>query len=119
MKAKLNDWYEGLVGSTSTQYAVPIKEEPGWCIIRSKPGKRKKGWKMPESQAEGVRTFKSVLAQASAEYHDEEKRARWEQEYKEWVKKERKRGRDGYHMNGKLVRYLWDYIRIKIGEKGA
>lgn len=99
-------------------YASPLKYEPGWVVIRRKPGPRnpagcRKKWVMPENQAKGVRAFKAMNEAARAAYRDPEQRARLAAEYAAWLKEEKKRGRSGGKMNGKHVRHLWDYTRIR------
>lgn len=126
MKAKLIDWLNTLSGSMGKDfYAVPCPKEPGYCIIRRKPGprnpkgKRKNLWVMSEAQAAPVRTFKTNQAKASAIYHDPAQRAQYEQEYKEWLRDQSRHGKPGNKFHGKAVRWLWDYIRIRVAEESA
>lgn len=123
MKAKLSEWLNSLSGSMGKNYyAVPCPHEPGWCIIRkkpgprNKPGQRKNRWVMPEAQAAPVRAFKQNQAKASAIYNDPVQRAQYEQEYQAWLRDQSRHGKD-YRINGKIVRYLWDYVRIRVNEE--
>lgn len=122
MKAKLTVWLEELSGTMGMDhYIVPCPHEPGWVIIRKKPGprnpkgRRKNRWVMPEAQAAPVRTFKQNQAQASAIYNDPEQRAKYEQEYQAWLRDQSRHGKD-YRIDGKIVRYLWDYVRIRVSQ---
>lgn len=123
MKAKLSEWLNSLSGSMGKNYyAVPCPHEPGWCIIRkkpgprNKPGQRKKRWVMPEAQAVPVRAFKENQTKASEVYNDPEQRARYEAEYNQWLRDQSRHGKD-YRINGKIVRYLWDYVRLRVREE--
>ncbi len=123
MKAKLSEWLNSLSGTMGDKYyAVPCPHEPGYCIIRKKPGprnpkgKRHNLWVMPEAQAAPVRAFKQNQAKASAIYNDPVQRAQYEQEYQAWLRDQSRHGKD-YRINGKIVRYLWDYVRIRVNEE--
>ncbi|MGN0208552.1 MAG: hypothetical protein ACI397_03790 [Paludibacteraceae bacterium] len=114
MKARLSDWLNSLSGKIGDAfYATPLKDEPGWCIIRQKPGKRPKGWKMSDAQAKQVDALRNRQALASAAYRDPEQRARYQAEYEAWLESEHKRGRYTHMYKGKHVRFLWDYIRYQ------
>ena len=114
MKARLSEWLNSLSGKIGDAfYATPLKDEPGWCIIRQKPGKRPKGWKMSDAQARQVDALRNRQALASAAYRDPEQRARFQAEYEAWLESEHKRGRYTHMYNGKHVRFLWDYIRYQ------
>ena len=125
MKARLTqELIEKLSGPMGLDhYASNAPGEPGWVIIKKRPGprnpkgKRTNLWVMPEGQAKGVRLFKATQTQASEEYANPEKRAQWQAEYVAWKSEQRRHGKDGYKLNGKLVRYLWDYIRIRVQEQ--
>lgn len=121
MKVKLDDWLRSGSGTIGNNYYIsPLKYEPGWGVVRVKPGPRnqsgKKKWVMPENQAKGVRQFCDTLEAARIAYRDPEKRAQYAIEYEQWLKNEAKRGRSGGTLNGKTVRHLWDYVRIRIGQ---
>lgn len=114
----------GSGGLDKNHYMVPCPWRPGYVIIKQKPGphdepgtRKERRWKMPENQANGVNQFKAYQAIASAEYKDPEKRKVWEEEYKAWVEREKKCDRSGTELNGHIVRFLWDYIRIRIKER--
>lgn len=113
--AKFLDKMSG--GVDSNYYAVPCPGRPGYVIVRLKPGKRSLNWKMKEGQAKGVRRQNDVVAQAKAEYNDPVKKEAWRTEYLRWKREEQKRGREGVKLNGKIVRHLWDYVRIRISER--
>ena len=94
MKARLSEWLNSLSGTLGDSfYASPLKNEPGWCIIRQKPGKRRKGWKMSDAQAKQVDAMRKRQALASAAYRDPEQRARYQAAYEAWLEREHKRGR--------------------------
>lgn len=124
MKARLTkDLIESLSGPMGKDlYASNAPGEPGWVIIKKKPGprnpkgKRTNLWVMSEEQAQYVRSFKNTQEQASKEYADPEKRAQWQAEYIAWRSNERRHGKEGNLLNGKKVRYLWDYVRIRLQE---
>lgn len=124
MKVKLNDWLSGLSGSMGKDYyASPLKNEPGWCVIRRKPGPRNpKGkrhdlWVMPEAQQQTVSSFRSNQAQAKQIYHNPVERAKWEADYQNWLVSERKRGKLGNMLHGRHVRHLWDFLRIRLSDQ--
>lgn len=55
MKAKLTDWLNSLSGSMGKDfYAVPCPKEPGYCIIRRKPGPRNPNGKCKKSVLRGA-----------------------------------------------------------------
>lgn len=121
MKAKLTEWIKSLSGSMSKDfYAVPCPNQPGWCIIRRKPGPRKpnnrRPWAMPDGQAKAVSAFTSNQAKASAIYRNPELRAQYEKEYFDWLRQQARYGKPGNVFHGKTVRWLWDYIRIRVAE---
>jgi len=117
MKANLSEWLATISGSLGTDfYAVPCANEPGTCIIRRKPGKRKKDWTMTKKQANAVQNFKSVQEKAHTIYHEPTLRAQYEQEYIQWMKTQSEHNKTKM-LNGKCVRFLWDYIRIRVAEQ--
>ena len=120
MKVELDYWLrqgKGVIGENF--YISPLKYEPGWGVVRRKPGPRnprgsRKKWIMPESQAAGVRRFNNYIAAAKAIYADSEQRAQYEQAYREWLRKEQKHGRLGGELAGRKVMHLWDYVRVRM-----
>lgn len=120
MKVKLDYWLQFGKGSIGDNYYIsPLKYEPGWGVVRRKPGPRnprgrRKKWIMPEGQAQGVRRFNSMIEEAKAIYRDPGQRARYQAEYEAWLKNENKRGRYGGELAGRTVRHLWDYVRVKV-----
>ena len=120
MKVKLDYWLQQGQGSMGDNYYIsPLKYEPGWGVVRRKPGPRnprgrRKKWIMPENQAAGVRRFTNYIAAAEAIYRDPAQRARYEAAYKEWLRKEQKHGRLGGELAGRKVRHLWDYVRVRM-----
>ena len=120
MKVELDYWLrqgKGVIGENF--YISPLKYEPGWGVVRRKPGPRnprgsRKKWIMSESQAAGVRRFNNYIAAAKAIYADSEQRAQYEQAYREWLRKEQKHGRLGGELAGRKVRHLWDYVRVRM-----
>ena len=73
MKAQLTkDLIESLSGPMGKDlYASNAPGEPGWVIIKKKPGprnpkgKRTNLWVMPEEQAQCVRSFKNIVKTAT------------------------------------------------------
>ena len=120
MKVELDYWLRQGKGSIGDNYYIsPLKYEPGWGVVRRKPGPRnppgrRKKWIMPAGQAEGVARFRQVIASAKAIYNDPVQRARYDSAYKEWQKNEQKHGRPGGRLAGRTVRHLWDYIRVRM-----
>lgn len=120
MKVELDYWLLQGKGSIGDNYYIsPLKYEPGWGVVRRKPGPRnppghRKKWIMPAGQAAGVARFRQVLASAKAIYDDPVQRARYESAYTEWQKNEQKHGRPGGQLAGRTVRHLWDYIRVRM-----
>ena len=127
MKAQTIEWLTKLSGQLGDRfYASAAPNEPGWVIIRQKPGphnrpgtRKDRRWKMPPKQAAAVEEMMSLQQRASAEYKDPVKRAAWQAEYEAWASSEKRNKRAGNKLNGKLVRYLWDYVRIKIKEQAG
>ena len=125
MKAPVVEWLTSLSGQLGPNYyATPAINQPGFVIIRHKPGPRNpigtrkdRRWVMPENQAKHVRKFKSVQQIAAEEYRDPVKRAQWQAEYDAWKIKESKKNRLGNSLNGKIVRFLWDYVRIRVQQR--
>ena len=124
MKARLSTWLNTLSGSMGDRvYASKCPNEPGWVILKKKPGphnpsgtRKERRWVMPEKQAAGVERMMDIQRRATEEYHNPEKRAIWQKEYEEWVRREKKNNRTGTELNGKKVRFLWDYVRIRVKE---
>ncbi len=123
MKVKLSDWLVQASGSMGEKYyAVPCKDEPGWVVLKKKPGprnprgKRKNLWVMPENQAKGVRSFTELQRRASAIYHDAAQRAVYEAEYLQWKEGQRKHSRPMTIYKGKHCLRLWDWIKIRLKE---
>lgn len=120
MKVELDYWLLQGKGSIGDNYYIsPLKYEPGWGVVRRKPGPRnprgcRKKWVMPAGQAEGVARFRQVITSAKAIYDDPVQRARYDSAYKEWQKNEQKHGRTGGQLAGRTVRHLWDYIRVRL-----
>ena len=120
MKVELDYWLRQGKGSIGDNYYIsPLKYEPGWGVVRRKPGPRnppgrRKKWIMPAGQAEGVVRFRQVIASAKVIYDDPVQRARYDSAYKEWQKNEQKHGRSGGQLAGRTVRHLWDYIRVRM-----
>lgn len=120
MKVKLDYWLQQGQGSMGENYYIsPLKYEPGWGVVRLKPGPRnprgrRKKWIMPENQAAGVRRFTNYIAATKVIYRDPAQRARYEAAYKEWLRKEQKHGRLGGELAGRKVRHLWDYVRVRM-----
>ena len=120
MKVELDYWLRQGRGSIGDNYYIsPLKYEPGWGVVRRKPGPRnppgrRKKWVMPAGQAAGVARFRQVITSAKAIYDDPVQRARYDSAYKEWQKNEQKHGRTGGQLAGRTVRHLWDYIRVRL-----
>ena len=126
MIGQLSDPFASMKGSIGkNEYVSNAPGRPGWVIVKKKPGprnprgKRKNLWVMPETQKMGVDKLKANQAKASEIYKDPEKREQLRQEYIRWKSEERRHGRDGYLFHGKRCRYLWDYVRIKVGVEGV
>lgn len=125
MKIRLIEWMKKVSGALGDNYyASNAPNQPGWVIVKRKPGphdepgtRKERRWKMPENQAKGVQSFRHYQTIASAEYKDPEKRAQWEAEYAAWMRNQRKHGNVGNKLHGKVVRFLWDYIRICVRER--
>lgn len=122
MIGKLSEPYDSMKGSIGkNEYISNAPGRPGWVIIKRKPGprnprgKRKNLWVMPEAQKQGIDRLKANQTRASQLYKDPVERENLRQEYIRWMSEERRHGRDGFVFHGKRCRYLWDYVRIKVG----
>ena len=122
MLAHLKEPFGSLSGSIGKdEYVSNAPGRPGWVIVKKKPGprnprgKRKNLWVMPETQKKGVDRLKANQNKASQLYKDPIEKERLRQEYIHWKSEERRHGRDGFVFHGKRCRYLWDYVRIRVG----
>ena len=120
MKVELDYWLrqgKGVMGENF--YISPLKYEPGWGVVRRKPGPRnprgrRKKWIMPESQAAGVEQFNNYISAAKAIYADPAQRAQYDAAYKKWLRNEKRQCRTGGKLAGRTVRHLWDYVRVRM-----
>ena len=88
MKVELDYWLrqgKGVIGENF--YISPLKYEPGWGVVRRKPGPRnprgsRKKWIMYERQEAGVRRFNKYIAAEKDIYTDSEQRAKYKKDYR-------------------------------------
>lgn len=92
-------------------YAVPAPNEPGWVIVRRKPGSHGKRWKMHPEQEKGTIALSNEVKKASAIYNEDKEK--WRLEFEQWKKKQKKyTGKTPYQLNGSHCTNPWEYCRI-------
>lgn len=114
MKVKLIEWMNAASGSLGAgMYAVPAPNEPGYVIVRRKPGKHDKKWKMKPNQERGTQQLAEEVKTASAIYNQD--KAKWRAEFEAWQKEKQKhKGVTPNTLNGRHCTNPWEYCRIVI-----